>query len=111
MLILYVDDDFEDAEIFQEAIANIDSSISPEIILDSTKVLSAIDLRCPDYVFLDYRMPKMNGKDVLIQLQSTKCSGQTKLVIYSSFIQEYEIEECKKLEFFIVLRKGQIIIY
>jgi CheY-like chemotaxis protein len=97
MTIVYVDDDQEDAEIFCEAIKVVDSAITCKVIHEAKKVIEEINLICPDYIFLDFRMPKMDGKDVLLQIKDHDCFKKTKVIMYSTYMFEKDIEDCKNL--------------
>jgi CheY-like chemotaxis protein len=97
MSVLYVDDDAEDAEVFCEAIQTVDAGIICTVFTDHVDVLNEIANSCPDFIFLDYKMPKVNGVQILHNIQKTECYGRAKIIMYSSFMREREIEECRKL--------------
>jgi CheY-like chemotaxis protein len=97
MTVLYVDDDFEDGEIFQEAVNTIDSSINCLIVSSGMEALQTISQECPDYIFLDYHMPLMDGIDVLRQIKFHPCFKKTRIVMYSTIMDDFTMQECKKL--------------
>jgi CheY-like chemotaxis protein len=97
MTVLYVDDDFEDGEIFQEALNTIDATINCVIVSTGEEALQTISRECPDYIFLDYHMPLMDGMDVLKQIKYHPCFSQTRIVMYSTIMDDVTMEECKKL--------------
>lgn len=59
-------------------------------ITDSTKAAEAIDNYHPDIVFLDVNMPKLNGFDVLKQLNFKKFN-----LIFTTAYQEYALKAIK----------------
>src|SRR5688572_6254658 len=99
MTILYVEDDPEDQELFQEAVQTIaphtvchfagNGSEALEVIVKSKVV--------PDYIFLDINMPEMNGKDFLRALKAKAGLSSIPVVIYSTSNREHDIQECRKL--------------
>lgn len=106
MSIFYVDDDSDDAEIFIDALDEIDSSIKCTIFSDGVKLIDAIASECPHYIFLDYRMPRIDGKQLLDKILNGECFKNTRVVMYSSYMREKEIDECRKLGVFDCLEKS-----
>jgi CheY-like chemotaxis protein len=79
LTILLVDDDTDDIDIFNDALKQIDNSIT--LITahnghDALQLLSSDILEKPDHIFLDINMPLMNGLDCL-----DKIRNQEKLAI------------------------------
>ena len=106
MSVLYVDDDRDDADVFCEAVETVYASINCTIFSDAGDVLNEIASRCPDFIFLDYKMPIGNGVEILHKIQNTDCFSRTKIIMYSSFMREREIEECRKLGVHDCLKKS-----
>lgn len=99
MTILYIEDDPEDQELFQEAI----QTVAPHTVchfanngIEAFKVINRI-VAAPDYIFLDINMPEMNGKEFLRQLKSMTGLKTIPVVIYSTSNRQQDIIECKKL--------------
>src|SRR5687767_5219452 len=98
MVILYVDDDPEDIEIFIEAVKEIDGSITCMVAQngrDAMDILRA-DL-VPDFVFLDINMPVINGKLILKEIRKDKKLEKLPVVMYSTTLNLIEIEEYQKM--------------
>lgn len=78
-VLFLVDDDFDDREIFQEAITQCRPDIQLLFAVDGQEALQILDSSAtlPDVIFLDYNMPGMNGVDCLKQL---KLSARTKSI-------------------------------
>jgi CheY-like chemotaxis protein len=70
-MILLIDDDIEDQEIFMGALKQIDQTILCLSFSDgeeALKLLQADIIAVPDLVFLDLNMPKFSGKQCLSEL-------------------------------------------
>jgi len=65
--LLYVDDDEDDQELFQMAVAEIDERIECISAFDATTAWQRlIDLEWkPDAIFLDLNMPVIDGREFL----------------------------------------------
>lgn len=105
MSILYIDDDQEDAEIFCEVLKEIDPAIKCTIATDGKTGLKGLDLPCPNFIFIDYRMPKLNGMEFLEHLSANRCFSVSRIVMYSTFMSDAQIEECKQLGVYECMRK------
>ena len=95
MKIYLVDDDSEEAELFDEAIERIDSSIE---LVWHHDVMEALDdlIRAdspPDILFLDLNIPKISGKQLLKLLRMNKQTMDIPIVIYSTSISKKDIED------------------
>lgn len=69
--IVYVDDEKELCEVFQEIFSTPEVSI--ETYSSPSKALEKILENPPDLIFMDYRMPEMNGLEL-----ARKCPGNIK---------------------------------
>lgn len=108
MRLLYIDDDPDDGEIFCDAIREIDPAITCIVISNVESALYELDKGCPDYFFLDYTMPKVDGKEVLNRLKGHHCFKTTKVIMYSAFMAETEIQECMKMGAYKCMQKSQL---
>jgi CheY-like chemotaxis protein len=83
---MIIDDDADDIEMFIEAVAEIDPTITchqaKNGIIGIT-LLNNID-RKPDYIFVDMNMPKMNGKQFIDEARNNKLLGTGKIILYST---------------------------
>lgn len=105
MRILYVDDDLEDTEVFNEIILEIDPSIDCNTCSRHTEITDYLKDSCPDLVFLDYRMPIIDGKEILKSLKDHHCFSSMKIIMYSTYMSDWDKEECKKLGAYECLQK------
>ena len=99
MIILIVDDDAEDIELFTEAVEEIDSEINCVEAyngLEALKVLKRNSL-LPNYIFLDINMPLMNGKKCLEEIKRNNNYKDIPVIIYSTTTDQKQIDECLSL--------------
>jgi CheY-like chemotaxis protein len=94
MLILIVDDDSEDRELFREAIAEIDPSIRCYSAQDGKDALREMNhgLDLPDFIFLDINMPVMNGRECLIEIKKHTRLRHIPVIMYSTTSDTMEIK-------------------
>jgi CheY-like chemotaxis protein len=94
MLILIVDDDNEDRELFREAIAEIDPAIRCYSAQDGKEALNQMNhelVVLPDFIFLDINMPVMNGRECLIEIKKSTRLRQIPVIMYSTTSDTNEI--------------------
>jgi CheY-like chemotaxis protein len=99
VLILLIDDDADDRELFCEAVAEVDKSINCITATNgehALKLLSDAGTVIPDFIFLDLNMPRMGGRQCLKQLKKLKHLQQTTMIIYSTSKLPEDEEEARK---------------
>jgi DNA-binding response OmpR family regulator len=86
--ILIVDDDEDDRELFCDTVAKIDSTIDCFQAKDGEEALTFLKkltkTNLPDFIFLDLNMPRINGKQCLIELKKSKPLSEIPVIIYTS---------------------------
>jgi CheY-like chemotaxis protein len=99
MIILIVDDDAEDIELFCEAVSEIDGTISCVEAYNGVEALKILqrDQLLPHFIFLDINMPFMNGQKCLAELKRNPIYKDIPVVMYSTTNNEQQIEECQAL--------------
>ena len=70
--LLIVDDDPDDIQLFCEALAEINETIHCFSATNGEEALQLLKATIvkPDFIFLDLNMPRMSGKQLLVQLKS-----------------------------------------
>lgn len=98
MIILNIDDDPEDLEIFYKAVKTVNPLAKCLLARDAKEALNILrDAIIPDYIFLDINMPMMDGKTVLTQLRQNKKLELVPVVMYSTTINPDESGEYSAL--------------
>jgi CheY-like chemotaxis protein len=98
MLVLYVDDDHDDRDLFWEVTKEIDSRIKIVVARNGQEALDLLHEEkwlSPDIIFIDINMPVMNGFQTLVELRKIKRLENTKLVMYSTSINQKATLACK----------------
>lgn len=99
--ILYIDDDPDDLLIFGESIANLYPRItilkaqSGEEGIAILNRLEEENKPFPSLIMLDMNMPKMNGKQTLERIRSSKKWEDIPVVIFTTSASVSDIEFCK----------------
>lgn len=103
--ILLVEDSHEDAELITRIIKSSYPSISVKIINDGAEALEfLVELTAagstamlPKVVFLDIKLPKLTGLQILCKLRESGLSSSIPVVVMTSSTQQSDIEECYRL--------------
>ena len=94
------DDDPDDVELFTEAVNEFDESIQCYSAMDgeeALKKLRAMLPALPDIIFLDLNMPRINGKQCLVEIKKTEKLNVVPVVIYSTSSIQHDIDETRRL--------------
>jgi PleD family two-component response regulator len=95
-----IDDDIDDQEIFLIALEGISETIKCKYANDGIKALEKLNRDTsfiPDYIFLDMNMPRMNGKECLVEIRKIDRLKQVPTFIYSTSVDPRMVEEVKHL--------------
>ena len=95
--LLIVDDDPDDKKLFIEAVKDFDPDIICNTASDGRQALELLhsgDL-LPDFIFLDLRMPRFNGKRFLLEIKKDEVLKKIPVIIYTT---SREVEESKELK-------------
>jgi CheY-like chemotaxis protein len=94
MTILYIDDDPEDIEIFNEAIRTVDPAIQCAAVNSGKEALRYLQSATilPDHIFLDINMPGMDGRTCLEEIKKEPRFKNINVVIYSTNTYPKDIE-------------------
>ncbi|MGZ3846712.1 MAG: response regulator [Flavisolibacter sp.] len=98
--VLLIDDDRDDAELFKEALWEINSSIAFEHYDDSKTGLHVLlekftDL--PDVIFLDINMPIISGWQCLTEFKKTEHLKHIPVIMFTTSSQDRERGIAKEL--------------
>jgi CheY-like chemotaxis protein len=98
MVLLNIDDDAEDLDIFFRAVKTVNPLAKCLLARNAKEALHILkDTLMPDYIFLDIRMPMMDGKTVLAELRKNKKLRSVPVIMYSTTINPREVGEYESL--------------
>lgn len=99
MSILYVDDDVEDIEIFQDAVHAVDPSIRYLSAHSGKELFELLDKEAvlPDHIILDINMPGMDGKTCLQEIRKFDRYNGINVIVYSTNSFPKDIEQISLL--------------
>ena len=98
MTILYVDDDPDDRQIFQEAVRSLDTRTVCVTAQDGLDALSYLSIhQLPDIIFLDLNMPLMDGKTCLSEIRGNKDTGHLPVIIFTTSSNGRDRKDCENL--------------
>jgi CheY-like chemotaxis protein len=95
-----IDDDTDDHEIFILALMDIDKSIRCVTANDGQMALNKIrqdEKFIPDYIFMDLNMPRMNGRQCLVEINKIPRLRNVPVFIYSTSSAPNDVIETKNL--------------
>lgn len=98
--LLLVDDDADDRKYFLEAVKEIDSTIEVFTARDGEQALTFLTHgtdHLPDYIFLDLRMPKVNGKQFLVRVKADERLKNIPVIIYTTSREVAESEALQQM--------------
>lgn len=98
--IVLIDDDTDDRKYFAEALAEIDDGIELVTAKDGEQALAILQqpgFSLPHFIFLDLRMPRVNGRQCLLQIKDDDRLKNIPVIIYTTSKEEYEVEDLQRL--------------
>ena len=97
--VVLIDDDRDDADLFKEALSEIDSSIGFKHFEESKealRVLSDPEINLPDFIFLDINMPIVSGWECLDEFKKNEHLKAAPVIMFTTSSQPKEIEKAKQ---------------
>ena len=93
--ILIVDDDSEDVQFLMEALHQTNQAYDCVAVSNGEEALRFLSdtVENPEYIFLDLNMPRINGKECLIEIKNNNRFIDVPIVIYSTTSQKKEMDE------------------
>jgi CheY-like chemotaxis protein len=99
-IVMLIDNDKEDQEIFSDAIREVDSSVRFLSESNSDEALfnmGGSNKPRPDLIFLDMNMPRVNGKQLLADIKSDPTMSGIPVVMCSTFFGDRDITDTERL--------------
>ena len=99
MLVLLVDDDLDEYEIFREAVQRVNTNITCLHACNGSEALVTLQemASLPNYVFLDSNMPVMDGRRCLRLIKCHERLKHIPVYIYSTSSNAAEMQHYKTL--------------
>jgi CheY-like chemotaxis protein len=99
--ILFIVDDDEDDQLFLHEAVN-DLKVPIDFFFANNGEAALKQLRekaipIPDFIFLDLNMPKLNGKECLMEIKKLPTYSQVPVIIYSTSSHQKDIQEIMQL--------------
>lgn len=98
-VILMVDDDPDDRELFCEAVDDIDQNIKCYTVDSAEGAIKFLSTSrvIPDIIFLDINMPGMNGWECLARLKKEHRIQDVPIIMYSTSREAIDIRKASEL--------------
>lgn len=93
---LLVDDDADDVLLFGETLREADPAAQLQTAGNGQEALDRLRngaMGLPDVVFLDLNMPRMGGKECLLEIKSDPALQHIPVIIYTTSSQSKDVEE------------------
>ena len=99
--ILFIVDDDEDDQLFLHEAVN-DLKIPVDFFFANNGEIALRQLRektvpIPHFIFLDLNMPKLHGKECLIEIKKLSAYSQVPVIIYSTSLHQKDVHEIMQL--------------
>jgi len=99
-ILLIVDDDEDDRQLFIESAKEVDKDIiciTANEGQEALHILENKENKLPDYIFLDLRMPRFSGKKCLEEIKKDKRLLHIPVIIYTTSREVVDATELKKM--------------
>jgi len=99
-VLLIVDDDADDREMFADAINEVDPRLECLVASNGEEAMSMMNSqssKIPDLIFLDLNMPRMNGKQCLAAIKKSKDLQHIPVIIYTTTKRREDEKETKQM--------------
>jgi DNA-binding response OmpR family regulator len=90
--ILLIDDDPDEIDIFIDAFREAGYDFKYDAISGATDALKFLGKSSPDYIILDYKMPRINGLECLVEIKKLNHLSHVPVIMYSSSMDEEIME-------------------
>jgi CheY-like chemotaxis protein len=84
LIVLYAEDDFEEFDLFREALQRYDRTIQLYHARNGVHALESLTTYTPDYIFLDINMPLMDGWECLDHISTTPRLAEVPIYMIST---------------------------
>jgi CheY-like chemotaxis protein len=111
MEILYVDDDPDDIELFEEALRKVDPSIKFSYASSARDALACLrDYKAkPDAIFIDFHLPGRDGHECVMEIKADGELKKIPVVLLSTSITTKQVDQFNKLGVYYFLSKSALL--
>lgn len=95
--ILLIDDDPDEMDIFIDAFRDAGFDFKYDSAHNAATGLKFLQHTVPDCIVLDYKMPRMNGLECLVEIKKMPQLSAVPVILYSSSLDEDIIETAQVL--------------
>ena len=90
--ILLVEDDADDVQLLQEALEENKVDCELKVIMEGDKVMPYLNEagQLPDIIVIDFNLPKIHGKELLVSIRSSKAFSTIPLVVLTTSASPYD---------------------
>lgn len=94
MKILLIEDDLDDIELLQEALHSRGVRFTMEAIHDGGSAIEYIRncVDCPDLIILDFNLPKVHGREIILEIKSFAGLKNAPLLILTTSSAKEDID-------------------
>lgn len=95
---LLVEDDADDVQLLQEAMRDNNINFDMEVIMEGDKVMPYLNNTdmLPDIIVMDFNLPKIHGKDILMSIRSTAALATIPLVVLTTSASPHDMQFAKQ---------------
>jgi CheY-like chemotaxis protein len=86
--VLLVDDDKDELFLFNEALKEVPGSFKCTYASSGAQALEMLNYIQPDYIFIDYNLPVMDGVSILTEIRKDKKMSDIPVFLYSSSLSK-----------------------
>jgi CheY-like chemotaxis protein len=90
--ILLIDDDPDEIDIFIDALRGKGMDFKYSTVNSAAEAMKFLQRMIPDYIILDYKMPKTDGIECLAGIKAIQHLANVPVIMYSSTMNEDDIK-------------------
>ena len=108
--LLLIDDDKDELTIFMDALREVphEDGFKCTYASSTMQAIEMLKFLVPDFIFVDFNVPKMNGLEFITFVTGQPHLKKTKLCLYSMNINEEVDKQAKKLGASCIKKSGTI---
>lgn len=99
MIIYLADDDLEDRQFFTDALTELPLKITLKTFQNGVDLMADLfsEEELPEAIFLDLKMPMMDGFECLSDIRSESKFNTIDVIIYATLMNNWETERLQKI--------------